>query len=82
MLHRKLALEGKSLKHQLNNEVAKNKVAQRHLNKTMEKLKSLEDLLDNREKKLYYTGQLPIFGKRKNMASQSLVNLAADGRYV
>ncbi|XP_012261229.2 putative protein tag-278 isoform X1 [Athalia rosae] len=80
MLHRKLALEGKSLKHQLSNEIAKNKAMQRHLNKTMEKLKGLEDLLDNREKKLYYNGQLPIFGKRKNITSQSLTNLSADGR--
>lgn len=70
------------MRHQLNSEVAKNKAAQRHLNKTMEKLKGLEDLLDNREKKLYYSGQLPIFGKRKNMTSQSLMNLAADGRCV
>ncbi|XP_046629756.1 lebercilin-like isoform X1 [Neodiprion virginianus] len=79
MLHRKLALESKSLKHQLNAEIAKNKIAQRHLNKTMEKLKCLEDLLDNREKKLYYSGQLPVFNKRKNMTSQSLTNLAGDG---
>ncbi|XP_046745520.1 lebercilin isoform X2 [Diprion similis] len=79
MLHRKLALESKSLKHQLNSEIAKNKIAQRHLNKTMEKLKCLEELLDNREKKLYYSGQLPVFNKRRNMTSQSLTNLAADG---
>ncbi|XP_043276614.1 lebercilin [Venturia canescens] len=74
-LNRKLALESKSLKHQLNAEVAKHRETQKHLNETLEKLKNLEDLLDNREKRLYYSGRLPVCNKGKSMESQSLMNL-------
>lgn len=74
-LNRKLALESKSLKHQLNVEVAKHKETQKHLHETLDKLKSLEDMLDNREKRLYYSGRLPVCNKGKSMASQSLMNL-------
>ncbi|XP_015606142.1 lebercilin [Cephus cinctus] len=75
-LNRKLTLETKSLKHQLNLEVARHRETQKHLQESLEKLKTLEDLLDNRERRLYYSGQLPVFHKPKNMGSQSLTNLA------
>ncbi|XP_024868905.1 lebercilin-like protein [Temnothorax curvispinosus] len=75
LLHRKLALETKSLKHQLHVEISKHKETQKNLQETIEKLKSLECLLDNREKRLYYNGQLPISSKEKNLGSHSLTNL-------
>lgn len=75
LLHRKLALETKSLKHQLHVEISKHKETQKNLQETIEKLKSLECLLDNREKRLYYNGQLPIYIKEKNLGSHSLTNL-------
>lgn len=74
LLHRKLALETKSLKHQLHVEISKHKETQKTLQETTEKLKSLECLLDNREKRLYYNDQLPIY-KEKNLGSHSLTNL-------
>lgn len=75
LLHRKLALESKSLKHQLHVEISKHKETQKNLQEKIEKLKSLEYLLDNREKRLYYNGQLPIYNKEKNLGSHSLTNL-------
>lgn len=75
LLHRKLALETKSLKHQLHVEISKHKETQKTLQETIEKLKSLECLLDNREKRLYYNGQLPIYNKEKNLGSHSLTSL-------
>ncbi|KAG5327829.1 LCA5 protein, partial [Pseudoatta argentina] len=75
LLHRKLTLETKSLKHQLHIEISKHKETQKNLQETIEKLKSLECLLDNREKRLYYNGQLPIYNKEKNLGSHSLTNL-------
>lgn len=82
LLHRKLTLETKSLKHQLHIEISKHKEAQKNLQETIEKLKSLECLLDNREKRLYYNGQLPIYSKEKNLGSHSLTNLrSGDIRY-
>ncbi|EZA47474.1 Lebercilin-like protein [Ooceraea biroi] len=75
LLHRKLALETKSLKHQLHTEISKHKETQKNLQETIEKLKTLECLLDNREKRLYYNGQLPIYNKEKNLGSHSLTNL-------
>ncbi|XP_011860521.1 PREDICTED: lebercilin-like protein isoform X2 [Vollenhovia emeryi] len=75
LLHRKLALETKSLKHQLHIEISKHKETQKNLQETIEKLKSLECLLDNKEKRLYYNGQLPIYSKEKNLGSHSLTNL-------
>lgn len=80
LLHRKLALETKSMKHQLNIEISKHKETQKNLQETIEKLKSLECLLDNREKRLYYNGQLSIYSKEKNLGSHSLTNLR-DVRY-
>ncbi|XP_011685716.1 PREDICTED: lebercilin isoform X1 [Wasmannia auropunctata] len=74
LLHRKLALETKSLKHQLHIEISKHKETQKNLQETIEKLKSLECLLDNRERRLYYNGQLPIYSKEK-LGSHSLTNL-------
>ncbi|XP_018053293.1 PREDICTED: intracellular protein transport protein USO1 [Atta colombica] len=76
LLHRKLTLETKSLKHQLHIEISKHKETQKNLQETIEKLKSLECLLDNREKRLYYNGQLPIYNKEKNLGSHSLTNLS------
>ncbi|XP_011060595.1 PREDICTED: lebercilin [Acromyrmex echinatior] len=76
LLHRKLTLETKSLKHQLHIEISKHKETQKNLQETIEKLKSLECLLDNREKRLYYNGQLPIYNKEKNLGSRSLTNLS------
>ncbi|XP_012522267.1 putative leucine-rich repeat-containing protein DDB_G0290503 [Monomorium pharaonis] len=75
VLHRKLTLETKSLKHQLHVEISKHKETQKNLQETIEKLKNLECLLDNREKRLYYNGQLPIYNKEKNLGSHSLTNL-------
>lgn len=80
LLHRKLALETKSLKHQLHVEISKHKETQKNLQETIEKLKTLECLLDNREKRLYYNGQLPIYNKEKNLGSHSFTNLS-DIRY-
>ncbi|XP_032689648.1 myosin-11 isoform X2 [Odontomachus brunneus] len=76
LLHRKLALETKSLKHQLHVEIFKHKETQKNLQETIEKLKTLECLLDNREKRLYYNGQLPIYNKEKNLGSHSSTNLS------
>ncbi|XP_011637778.1 lebercilin-like protein isoform X2 [Pogonomyrmex barbatus] len=76
LLHRKLALETKSLKHQLHIETSKHKETQKNLQETTEKLKSLECLLDNREKRLYCNGQLLIYqSKEKNLGSHSFTNL-------
>ncbi|XP_015112470.1 myosin-J heavy chain [Diachasma alloeum] len=74
-LNRKLSLESKSLKHQLHVEATKHKETQKQLNEALDKLKNLEELLDNREKRLYHSGQLPAFNKRKALTSQSLTNL-------
>uniref|UniRef100_A0A0C9RS51 LCA5L protein n=1 Tax=Fopius arisanus TaxID=64838 RepID=A0A0C9RS51_9HYME len=74
-LNRKLSLSSKSLKHQLHVEVTKHKETQKQLSETLDKLKNLEELLDNREKRLYQSGQLPAFNKRKALTSQSLMNL-------
>lgn len=68
------------MKHQLHIEISKHKETQKNLQETIEKLKSLECLLDNREKRLYYNGQLPIYTKEKNLGSHSLTNLK-DVRY-
>lgn len=52
------------------------------MQETLEKLKSLEYLLDNREKRLYYNGQLPIYNKEKNLGSHSLTNLRYKNYYL
>ncbi|XP_076247144.1 uncharacterized protein LOC143187078 [Calliopsis andreniformis] len=75
MLHRKLTLESKSLKHQLHTEISKRKETQKNLEETIEKLKSLEHLLDNRERRLYYNGQLLQPSKNRHLGTQSLTNL-------
>ncbi|XP_053979689.1 interaptin [Hylaeus volcanicus] len=74
-LHRKLALESKCLKQQLYTEVSKRKETQKHLDETIEKLKSLEHLLDNKERRLYYSGQLLHPNKNRQFGTQSLTNL-------
>ncbi|XP_014467514.1 PREDICTED: uncharacterized protein LOC106740714 isoform X2 [Dinoponera quadriceps] len=76
ILHRKLALESKSLKHQLHVEISKHKETQKNLQEAIEKLKTLECLLDNKEKRLYYNGQLPVYNKEKNLGSHSSTNLS------
>ncbi|XP_076381732.1 uncharacterized protein LOC117220300 isoform X1 [Megalopta genalis] len=73
-LHRKLSLESKSLKQQLYTEITKRKATQKHLEETTQKLKSLEHLLDNRERKLYCNGQLPLPTKSRQLGTQFLTN--------
>ncbi|KAK0179806.1 hypothetical protein PV327_005523 [Microctonus hyperodae] len=78
-LNRKLTLQSKKFKHQINNEVTKHRDTRKQLHITLEKLKTLEDLLNNREKRLYsnphQAHQLPLFNRRKPTTSQSLTNL-------
>ncbi|XP_076398263.1 uncharacterized protein LOC100881552 isoform X2 [Megachile rotundata] len=74
-LHRKLILESKSLKHQLRIEVTKRKETQKNLDETIEKLRSLENFLDNRERRLYSNGQLVLQNKNRRFGTQSLTNL-------
>ncbi|OAD61337.1 Lebercilin-like protein [Eufriesea mexicana] len=74
-LHKKLALETKSLKQQLHLEISKRKETQKYLNEKTEKLKTLENLLDNRERRLYYSGQLLLPDKNRRFGTQSLTNL-------
>ncbi|CAL7943273.1 unnamed protein product [Xylocopa violacea] len=75
MLHRKLNLETKSLKQQLNLEISKRKEIQKHLDETINKLRKLENLLDNRERRLYYNNQLLFPEKNQRLGTQSLTNL-------
>ncbi|KAF7997283.1 hypothetical protein HCN44_005560 [Aphidius gifuensis] len=77
MLNKKLTLETKSLKHQLNSEIAKHKITEKQLFDSLEKLTAMEYLMDNREKRLYHNnGQIPTgINKKKSMTSQSLTNL-------
>lgn len=77
MLNKKLTLETKSLKHQLNSEIAKHKITEKQLFDSLEKLTAMEDLMDNREKRLYHNnGQIPTgINRKKSMTSQSLTNL-------
>ncbi|XP_015431282.1 PREDICTED: lebercilin-like protein [Dufourea novaeangliae] len=74
-LHRRLSLESKSLKQQLHIEISKRKETQKELEETKEKLKSLEHLLDNRERRLYRNGQLLLPTKIRHLSTQSLTNL-------
>ncbi|KAK0086618.1 hypothetical protein PV325_002861 [Microctonus aethiopoides] len=78
-LNRKLTLQSKKFKHQINTEVTKHRDTRKQLHITLEKLKTLEDLLNNREKRLYLNPhqghQLPSFNRRKPTTSQSLTNL-------
>ncbi|XP_015185671.1 PREDICTED: lebercilin-like protein [Polistes dominula] len=70
MLQRKLALESKSLKHQLFVEVSKHKQTQKSLQEALEKVKDLEHLVSNKTRK-----QLLIDKKDKILVTQSLTNL-------
>ncbi|KOX77976.1 Lebercilin-like protein [Melipona quadrifasciata] len=79
-LNKKLTLETKSLKQQLHLEISKRKETQKHLDETGEKLKTLENLLDNRERRLYCNGQLLFPDKNRRFGTQSLTNLR-DIRY-
>ncbi|KOC70535.1 Lebercilin [Habropoda laboriosa] len=74
-LHRKLSLETKSLKQQLHIETSKRKETQKHLDGATEKLRTLENLLDNRERRLYYNGQLLFPDRIRRFGTQSLTNL-------
>ncbi|XP_026667675.1 hyaluronan mediated motility receptor isoform X2 [Ceratina calcarata] len=73
-LHRKLNLETKSLKQQLQSEISKRKETQKNLDDATEKLKGLENLLDNRERRLYYNDQL-FPEKNRRFGTRSLTNL-------
>ncbi|KAK2587479.1 hypothetical protein KPH14_003183 [Odynerus spinipes] len=70
LLQRKLALDSKSLKHQLHVEVSKHKQTQKNLLEALEKVKDLEHLVDNRTRR-----QLLLNNKNKIPATQSLTNL-------
>lgn len=70
LLQRKLALESKSLKHQLHVEVSKHKQTQKNLAEALEKVKDLEHLIDNKTRR-----QLLSNGKDKISGTQSLTNL-------
>ncbi|XP_076685969.1 uncharacterized protein LOC143377977 [Andrena cerasifolii] len=74
-LHRKLTLESKSLKHQLHVEISKRKETQKNLEEAIEKLRSVEHLLDNRERKLYYNGHLVLPNRNRHFGTRSLTNL-------
>ena len=74
-LHRKLTLESKSLKHQLHVEISKRKETQKNLEEAIEKLRSVEHLLDNRERKLYYNGHLVLPNRDRHFGTRSLTNL-------
>lgn len=74
-LHKKLSLETKSLKQQLHLEISKRKETQKHLDEITEKLKTLENLLDNKERRLYYNQQLLFPDKNRRFGTRSLTNL-------
>ncbi|XP_066582842.1 putative leucine-rich repeat-containing protein DDB_G0290503 isoform X2 [Prorops nasuta] len=79
MLQRRLDIESKSAKHHINLEINKHRETQKHLQEAVRKLMALENLLDNRERRLYFSGQLPIAAlatRNQNLAeSHSLTNL-------
>ncbi|XP_043667755.1 uncharacterized protein MAL8P1.12-like isoform X2 [Vespula pensylvanica] len=70
LLERKLALESKSLKHQLFVEISKHKQTQKNLQEALEKVKELEHLIGNKTRK-----QLLIDKKNAIFVTQSLTNL-------
>ncbi|XP_046820726.1 putative leucine-rich repeat-containing protein DDB_G0290503 isoform X1 [Vespa crabro] len=70
LLERKLALERKSLKHQLFVEISKHKQTQKNLQEALEKVKDLEHLIGNKTRK-----QLLIDKKNTVFVTQSLTNL-------
>ncbi|XP_014214303.1 uncharacterized protein LOC106643609 [Copidosoma floridanum] len=80
MLKRKLALESKYLKHQLHVEMVKHKETQKQLHETQMKLKSAEELAEQRERQSYHASHV-FFHKSSssrptsNFTSQSLTNL-------
>ncbi|XP_011493835.1 PREDICTED: uncharacterized protein LOC105359057 [Ceratosolen solmsi marchali] len=76
-LKRKLALESKYLKHQLHKEILKHKETQKQLQDTQFKLKTLEELTEQRERKSYQSSRIAFFNKnRSTTTSQSLTNLS------
>ena len=68
-------METKYLKHQLHLEMTKQKETQKHLQEALDKLKTAENLLDNKEKRLLLKNQLNVINKGQCLASQSLSNL-------
>lgn len=76
-----MTLETKSLKQQLHLEISKRKETQKQLDEITEKLKTLENLLDNKERRLYYNQQLLFPDKNRRFGTRSLTNLR-DIRYV
>lgn len=65
------------MKHQLHVEMVKHKETQKKLHETTLKLKSLEELFEQREKKFYTASQIGISLRDKSLklTSQSLMNL-------
>ena len=57
----------------------KHKETQKHLQDTLEKLKSLEELLDNRERRMYYNNQLPSYNKSRYLGNHSVSSLEDSG---
>lgn len=76
-----MTLETKSLKQQLHLEISKRKETQKHLDEITEKLKTLENLLDNKERRLHCNQQLLFPDKSRRFGTRSLTNLR-DIRYV
>ncbi|XP_051166910.1 lebercilin-like protein isoform X4 [Leptopilina boulardi] len=74
-LNRKLAIETKHLKHQLHLEVIKHKETQKKLQETFNKLKSTEELLENKEKKLLHGKHFNLIRTMQNIKSTSHPNL-------
>jgi hypothetical protein len=75
-LKRKLTLESKYLKHQLHAEMVKHKETQKQLQCTQFKLKTVEELNEQRERKSYQANRIAFFNKDRSTAtSQSLINL-------
>lgn len=63
------------MKHQLNTEMTKHKETQKQLGDTQDKLKSLEKLMEQRERRSYQSSHMVYYGK-PTVTSQSLTNLS------
>ena len=76
-MKRKLALESKYLKHQLHAEMIKHKETQKQLQDTQLKLKSLEEQMEQKDRRSYHTARIIYYNNkgRPSVASQSLTNL-------
>lgn len=74
-LNKKLAIETKYLKQQLHLEITKHKDTQKKLQETINRLKSTEELLENKEHKLVYKKQLNLSHTMQNTRRISHLNL-------